>query len=285
MRRLFLSLVVLMFVGLLGACSSDDDAKEKKAESVTPVETAKVEQGDLVTEKTVYGRTAPDSSTPIMVETPGEIKTLKVENGDKVEKDDLIAIISGDNHIYAPNDGIVTSLSADEGSVVSNSDPLAVIADLDSLKIKVDATADEMDLFTKDDEHKAVINGKEVKATISSIDKMPNDTGLYPIEATFDNDKEKLIPGEVAKLYLPVKKVKDALIVPTAAIVKENDQSFVYIVNHDTVKKTEITVKETQSDESAVKGNVKKGDKVVTSGQQTLADGSKVNVVKAGNPS
>ncbi|MEN1967719.1 efflux RND transporter periplasmic adaptor subunit [Lentibacillus sp. N15] len=283
MKKVGLALMVIV-VGLLAACSSNDDTKEDKGETATPVETAKVEQGDLVTKKMLYGRTAPASTTPVMVEIPGEITALKVANGDKVAKDDLIATISG-QHIYASKEGVITNLSADEGSMVSNSDPLAVIADLDILKIQMNVTADEMDLLNKDDTHKAVIDGKKIQAKISSMDKVPNDMALFPVEATFDNDDGKLLPGEVAKLAVPQKKVKDALIVPTAAIVQENGQSFVFIRNNDTVTKTEVTVTETQSDQSAVKGDLKKGMEVVISGQQSLDDGSKVKVVKAGNPS
>src|SRR5699024_9962693 len=107
---------------------------------------------------------------------------------------------------------------------------------------------------------------------------MPDDSGLYPVEATIDNEDEKILPGEMAKLSIPEKKIKDALIVPTEAVIEESGSSYVFVLEDDTVTKAEVTVKETQSDESAIKGDVEKGDVIITSGQHSLEDGSKVNV-------
>lgn len=285
MKKRMLVLIVLL-IGLLAACSdNDDDTTEEKSDTDTPVETVKVEKGDLETEKTLYGRTAPKSSTPIMVQTPGEVDSLKVANGDKVDEDDVVATLAGGQDLKAPKDGVIVQLSAEEGSVVSDSDPFALVADLDTLKIKLNVTADELDLLKKDDKYQAVVGEEEEKAKITSIDKMPDDTGLFPVEATIDNDDENMLPGEVAKLTVPEQKIKDALIVPTEAIIEENGKSFVFVLNDDTVTKTEVTVKETQSDESAIKGDVKKDDEVVTNGHHSLEDDSKVNVQKEGNPS
>ncbi|MTW87602.1 efflux RND transporter periplasmic adaptor subunit [Virgibacillus dakarensis] len=285
MKRTLLAALAVVVIGLLTACNQDDKENKEAKETVTPVETAKVEQGDFVIEKSIYGRTAPASSTPIMVPNPGEITALEVENGDTVDKGDLIATISGGQNIYAAKAGEIANLTAEEGSLVSNEDPIAVIADFDTLKIQLTVTSDELNLFEKEAKHNATIDGNEGKAEITSIAKLPNDTGLYPVEATIDNENEEMLPGEVATLYVPEKKVKDTLIVPTAAIVEEGGESFVYVVKDGKVVKTDVKVKEGQSDKTAIEGELKKGAEVVTSGQLTLEDGSKVNVVKAGNQS
>lgn len=285
MKKIVFIALAVMLIGLLGACSQDDETTEKKGNTPAPVETAKAEQGDLVIEKTIYGRTAPASSTPIMLPAPGKISSLEVENGDKVDEDDLIATLSGGQSIYAPKAGEIANLNAEAGSIVSDTDPLAVIADFDTLKIQFTVTADELDLFKKEAKHDAVIDGEKVEAEITSIGKLPDDTGLYPVEATFDNQDGDFVSGVVAKLSVPEKKVKDTIIVPTAAVVNGNGESFVFVVKDDQAVKTNVTIKETQSEQTAIKGEVDKDALIVTSGQTTLTDGSKVNVVKEGNES
>ncbi|WBX81910.1 hypothetical protein PD280_09755 [Virgibacillus salarius] len=81
MKRLSIGLAGLLLMVLLAACNQEEDKKQGE-ERVTPVETEEATEGDIVIAKTVYGRTQPLTSTPIMVQNPGEVDTLEVENGD-----------------------------------------------------------------------------------------------------------------------------------------------------------------------------------------------------------
>lgn len=283
MRKLFLGVIMILLIGMMTACSEDEEKQEEKTEKVTSVETVDVEEGTLTIEKTMNGRTKPGSSKPIMPETPGEIESLKVENGDEVNKDDLIATIkspAGNQSIYAPQSGEVMKLNTSEGEIVSDEEPLAVIADTETTKIEFTVTADEQKLLKKDEKYKAVINDDEYEAEITSIDKMPDDTGLYPAEAEMETKDSDVLSGEFAQIKVPEKRIKQAMILPTEAIVEESDETFIYIMKGDKAVKTEVEVKETQSDKTAVEGEVKKGDQVIVNGQLTLSDGEKVKEVK-----
>jgi len=219
----------------------------------------------------------------MMLKNPGELESLKVENGDEVNKDDLIATIkspAGNQSIYAPQSGEVAKLKAEEGDIVSNEEPLAVIADMESMKIQFTVTADVQKLINKDKKYKAVINDKEYEAEITSIDTMPDDTGLYPVEAEVESEDKEILSGIIAQMKVPEKRIKQALILPTEAIVEESDETFIYIMKDDKAVKTKIKVKETQSDKTAIEGEVKKGNQVIVNGQLTLSDGDKVKVVK-----
>ena len=67
---------------------------------------------------------------------------------------------------------------------------------------------------------------------------------------------------------------------PQAAIQRNNDQAFVYVVQPDgTVKLTNIKILATEGENSAVDG-IKSGDPLVTDGFDKLQDGSKVRVRK-----
>ncbi len=67
-------------------------------------------------------------------------------------------------------------------------------------------------------------------------------------------------------------------IVPNAAIQRNNDVSFVYVVNADqTVHSRDLKIGTTDGNRSAVTG-VKPGEVVVTDGFDKLQDGAKVSV-------
>src|SRR5699024_1251772 len=154
-KRLHMTVLLILAAGILGACN-DTKVKEDDMEKVVPVEIADVEKGDLTITKTVYGRLEPSSTTPVMPQSPGEIDTLEVAEGDDVKEDDVIATVvspTGVESIVAKSKGTITSLDAEEGNVVSNEDPLAVLADLDTMKMTFHVTAKVRELFQAEDEH------------------------------------------------------------------------------------------------------------------------------------
>ncbi|MFD1036821.1 efflux RND transporter periplasmic adaptor subunit [Virgibacillus byunsanensis] len=286
MNKIRLSIAAIILMILLVACNQNDETSDEAEERITPVETAEVTKGDLVVEKSVYGRTAPNSTTPIIVQNPGKVNILEVENGDIVEEDDLIATIqspAGNQNIYASADGEITNLNAEEGAMVSDSEPLAVIAELETIKLQFTVTSTIRELFEKETSYPALINDTEYEAEVTSISTMPDDTGLYPVEATIDNDDGDVLPGMIAVMQVTEQRINNTILVPTAAIVEETDDSFVYIIKNDEAIKTQVTITETQSDQTAIEGEVSEGGEVVINGQLTLSDGSKVNVKEGNN--
>lgn len=284
MKKMLLSMAAILIALFLAACNENEEENEtEKEESVISVEVAEATEGDLTAEHTVNGRTEPNRTTPVMVETPGEIDALEVENGDMVEEDDLIATIDtpmGQQNVRAGKEGQITNLNVSEGDMASNEEPLAVIADLDTLKITAGVTAKTRSLFEKEDTITVTIEGTEKVGEITSVGNMPDDTGLYPIEASVDNEDDDYLPGMIAVLSVSETVRENTILVPTEAVMEESGETYVYIVEGDEAIRRTVTVQETQSEETALEGDIEAGDQVVTSGQLTLTDGAQVNVAK-----
>lgn len=287
MRKLFLSILILVVMALITACNTKDEETESKEEIITPVETEEVITGDFAVDQTMYGNVSPLKQTPVLLEQPGEVRTLKVENGDNVKKDDHIATIKtpmGNKSIYAPTDGVVANLNVQEDAFQSNEEPLMVIVNLEELKATFNVTSATRNKFKKDKKVNIHIEDKKYEAKVLPIDTLPNESGQFVIEAKLDNKDEDILPGMNVKLILSDKRVKDTLIIPTEAIMTEVEESFVFIVSDNKAKKVMVEIKETQSDITAIDADdLNKGDQVVVKGQFTLKDESKVEVVKEGN--
>src|SRR5690625_329556 len=277
-----LKIMAICLIGLLVACSNNN-TDEDKTESIIPVETITAQEDEIVVNRTLSGRTAPNRTTPVMVEVPGEIEELNVENGDKVEEDEVLATLktpAGNQDIKAPKSGEVAELELDEEDVATDSDPFAVIIDMEKLKINYDVTSNVRSLMEKDMTLDTVVDDETYETTITSIGSIPGETGLYSVEGVVENADDQLIPGLVVKTSVPEKRIKDTIVVPTEAIIEENDGAFVYLVEDNVAVKTEITIKESQSDMTAIEGDVKVDDEVVINGQLTLSDGREVEVVE-----
>ena len=94
--------------------------------------------------------------------------------------------------------------------------------------------------------------------------------------AIFPNASNTLFPNQFVNTRLLVKTLADATLLPQAAIQRNNDQAFVYVVQPDsTVKSTDIKIVATEGETSAVTG-VSPGTQLVTDGFDKLQNGSKV---------
>lgn len=283
MRKFMLMTAAILLISLLAACNQEEANDDEQEEQETAVETGEVTKDNLVIEKSLYGRTQPDSSTPVMAPGPGEVTELEVENGDTVEEDDHLATVrtaAGSQRVTAAASGEIASLNVEEDAMASESDPMMVIADFSSMTINLTVSSDALNLFATGDTHTAVIDDAEYEAEITSVGSMPDDTGLYPVEATVENTDDAIISGMVAVVNVPEHRVEDTLIVPTEAVVTESGESFVYVVEDNQAVQKSITVQASQSAQTAVKGDIQEGDQVVVNGLLTLSDGMNVTVAE-----
>ncbi|SEH45162.1 RND family efflux transporter, MFP subunit [Halobacillus karajensis] len=184
--------------------------------------------------------------------------------------------------ITAPVTGEVSTLDADEGDMVTNQQPFATIVSLNPMTIAASVTAEQLSLFTKGQELEVDLPSLEeqVKSTVSYVSSVPDDTGLYPVEATVENGDEKIKPGMMASFLLPENVVEDTLIVPTDSVVEENGETFVYQVVEEKAVRVAVSVTESQTDFTAVSGDLPEEATVVTTGQLTLSDGDKVTIME-----
>jgi multidrug efflux system membrane fusion protein len=99
------------------------------------------------------------------------------------------------------------------------------------------------------------------------------------VRAQFPNSDNRLFPNEFVNARILVKTLKDVSIVPTAALQRNNDASYVYVLNPDTstVKSRPVTVQTSDGTQAAVTG-VQPDETVVTDGFDKLQDGTKVSV-------
>lgn len=280
MKR-FMFLLMFCLLVVMAACSNDDTTNVEQEERVVAVETAEVKEEDFILERVLYGRAIPNQITPIILPLAGELTELDVSNGETVEEGDRIAVFStaqGSTTVTAPADGKITGLQASEGDMVSNEEPFATVADTDVMIVEFAVTAELQQILTKDETYTVEVANEEFPATVTQIDFTPDDSGLYPVQATVENEENIILPGMVARITIPEQVIEDTLLVPTQAVVHENDEDFIYVVTNDKAEKRTITVLETGSDTSAIEGEIEAGEEVVITGQLTLSDGDQVDV-------
>jgi multidrug efflux system membrane fusion protein len=191
-------------------------------------------------------------------------------------------------HITAPFNGRVGLRQVDPGNIVHASDtnPMLILTQLQPIAVIFTLPEDvlttvsqrmgkatlEVDAFSRDDQTK-LATGK-----LLTIDnQIDPTTGTAKLKAVFDNRDSKLWPNQFVNADLLLETRKNSTVVPTAAILRGPQGSFVYTVNPDkTVQDKPVTIALTQGDTTIVSGGVSPGDTVVTDGQDKLQTGSHI---------
>lgn len=122
------------------------------------------------------------------------------------------------------------------------------------------------------------------QGTVLTLDnQIDTSTGTVRVRATFANKDNKLFPNEFVNAKLLVRTLLGVNIIPTAAIQRNNEISFVYVVNaNKAVQSRNVNVATSDGANAAVTG-VAPGETVVTDGFDKLQDGTKVVIRKPVN--
>jgi multidrug efflux system membrane fusion protein len=130
----------------------------------------------------------------------------------------------------------------------------------------------EVDARSRDDQTK-LASGK-----LLTIDnQIDPTTGTAKLKAVFSNTDNQLWPNQFVNADLLLETRKNSTVVPTAAILRGPQGTFVYAVNPDkTVQDRVVTVSLTQGDTTVITAGLNPGDTVVTDGQDKLQRGSRI---------
>lgn len=103
-------------------------------------------------------------------------------------------------------------------------------------------------------------------------------TRTLKIKAIADNSAGKLIPGTFANIELALKNIKNAIVIPTEAIVPVQDGKIVFIANNGKAKEVKIETLARTDKDVVVTSGVKSGDTILTSGIMSLKDEADIKV-------
>jgi membrane fusion protein (multidrug efflux system) len=190
----------------------------------------------------------------------------------------------GDTVVRAPFAGRVGLRRVSVGSLIS---PGTVITTLDDTSaIKLDFTIPETFVSAVQTGLKIVARSvsypdESFEGTVSSIDtRVDPATRSVTVRALLPNPKGLLKPGMFLTVRLSRGAV-DAVMVPEEALVPEQGNMFVYVVQDGVAEKRPVRIGERRVGDVQVVDGLAAGELVVTEGTQKLRDGAAVAVQAA----
>ncbi|NEX60769.1 efflux RND transporter periplasmic adaptor subunit [Noviherbaspirillum galbum] len=193
--------------------------------------------------------------------------------------------------IRAQSSGRLGAISVFPGSLVqpaATAPALVTISQLDPIAVTFSLPESELSgllAAQKAGDIKVVAtpkNGEPLQGKVGFVDNTVDaQNGTIRVKANFPNADQKLWPGQYVAVALTVREIKDAIVIPQAAIITGIDNRTVYTVTPDkTAQPRKIELVYSFGDQAAVKG-VQAGDLVVVDGKQNLRPGAKVREAEA----
>jgi multidrug efflux system membrane fusion protein len=137
----------------------------------------------------------------------------------------------------------------------------------------------QVEAYSRDDQSKLATG------TLLTIDnEIDQTTGTARLKAVFDNKNAALWPNQFVNVHLLLEVRKNSTVVPSAAIQRGPQGSYVFVVKPDqTVEVRQVAVAITQDNLAAIASGLSPNEVVVTDGQDKLQAGTKVET-RTGNP-
>lgn len=127
-------------------------------------------------------------------------------------------------------------------------------------------------------------DGKTLLATgtLLTVDnQLDATTGTVKVKAVFPNTDGALFPNQFVNVRLVVSELKDATVIPSAAVQRGSRGSFVWLLKDEdkTVSMRPVSIGHVDGESVAVLEGLKAGDLVAVDGFDRLREGAKVEVV------
>jgi multidrug efflux system membrane fusion protein len=194
--------------------------------------------------------------------------------------------------IVSPIDGYVGLRLVDPGNIVASSSTTGIVTVTQTNPIAVTFSVPQAQLATL---LPKVRKGEALN--VQALDQLGNtplangtlkfisneidtSTGSIKLKALFDNPDEKLYPNQFVNVKLTTDTLRNAVVVPSAAVQLGSDGEFLYVVKDGKVNRRTIKVGPAMGDQTVIREGVVQGEQVVTRGIDHLREGSKVEVEK-----
>ena len=187
------------------------------------------------------------------------------------------------SEIRSPIDGVITDRPLYPGEMAAAGTAIVTVMDVSAVIAKAHIPQADAALLKVGDKGTITVPGLdepvEGKITVVSPALDPNSTTVEVwLEAK--NPKQQLKPGTSVQLSLTAKTVKDALVVPAAAVISAADGSSAVMIAGTDGKAHQKAVKLgiRQDDDVQILEGVTEADKVVSTGAYGLPDNTKIKI-------
>jgi len=271
----------------------ESSVSSAEKEEATPVEITKPTGGKIDLTLSFTGSIKGEDEVQVFSEVTGKLVKYEVAEGDKVEKEETIAMVDRGvtgmkfqtAKVNSPISGVVSSLPLSAGAAISSQVPVAVIVSMDRVHA----------VFEVGEKNLAQIQvGKKVKI---EVDAYPGEvfTGeiiyVSPVlnsysrtvtyKARIPNQDHRLKPGMYSRISVIADSRYYAITLPEQVLIEDMEKGkfYVFVVKGSKAVKKEVEPGIRTKGYVGIESGIQKDDSIIIKGQEYLKDGQEVKIV------
>ena len=186
--------------------------------------------------------------------------------------------------MLSPINGVVTARNYDNGDM-SGSAPILVVEQIAPVKMNINISEPYYAKVTKKTEVSVKFEAygeEEFPASVNIIYPTINAaTHTFPVELSIANKDRRVRPGMYGRATVNFG-TQSHVVVPDQSVIKQlgSGDYFVYVYNNGKVSYNKVTLGRRMGDKYEIVEGIEPGSQVVIAGQNRLADGVEVEVIK-----
>jgi RND family efflux transporter MFP subunit len=210
-----------------------------------------------------------------------QLDLARAQNTQSVARLDELRINLANTVVVSPVNGFVARRGVDPGASVGQNAPIVDVVDIGRVRLVANIVEKDLHQIQTGDMTRVEVDafpGEVFSGRIARLAPVLDPaTRTAPIEVEIPNPGFRLKPGMYARVTVTTDERKDALVVPTNAVVDYTGRRGVFVASGDsTVSFRPVRVGIEESEHIEILDGVAEGDRVVTTGAAALRDGDRV---------
>ncbi|HGY55752.1 MAG TPA: efflux RND transporter periplasmic adaptor subunit [Caldithrix abyssi] len=286
-QGIFFAALMILFAGCARTEQKQSMTNTPSEKEAVIVHTAKVQKKLLNEPLRVFGQSKAFRTVDIYPKINGVVVEQKAELGDRVQKDQVLALIRQDipgmdfslSKLKATISGLITSESIEVGGTLNVQRPALTICQISPIMVTVPVP---------DIHLHSVREGQKAKVVFDALPQQTFHGAIYEIAPQLDasshsatvrirleNPSNRIKPGMFARIELNLSS-HHGLTIPVDAVVRKGAEKYVFVIRNGMAEKRQISTGMILGNEIEVVSGLKEGDTVATLGKNYLDEGTPV---------
>ncbi|MBI2829178.1 MAG: efflux RND transporter periplasmic adaptor subunit [Acidobacteria bacterium] len=216
-----------------------------------------------------------------------QLDLARAQNNQSTARLDELRINLANTVIVSPVNGFVARRAADPGAFVGQNAPVVDVVDITRVRLVANIVEKDLDQLRTGDETRVEVDafpGEVFTGRIARVAPVLDPaTRTASIEIEIPNPGFRLKPGMYARVTVTTDERKDALVVPSNAVIDLGGRRGVFLAaENDIVSFRPVTVGLEEDTQLEILEGLTEGDRVVTTGAAALRDGDRVLLAASG---
>ena len=231
-----------------------------------------------------YNSASTNSTITNSITNPENITSAKATLDSAKASLDLAQYSLDNANIKSPIDGKISTKNINVGEYTSSQTPSLAITNDKALNVTIRVTETNIQNIGLGMKADIFIPscGLSYDGTVATISPSADaKTGMFDVKVNIDTPDDNLNVGMVTNVTLIKDTEDDSLLIPSQCVFKDDDTSYVYIIDGDKLSKKTVEVSNSKDDYLEILSGLSKDDEIVIQGSSNMADNMKCNVVKS----